>query len=296
MSLSLAMGIIAIVNLAIGYALALMVESHQPVAANALQMPSDVPSPEFQSPQEETDPVAVSRYGNDPVPEAAVAAVRSGASIAVEPAAELEPAAPAEDANDCAEQLLASTTALAEELHQFARPEAAPVEPRAMLGDSGQLETALHEWWHDDPERLRPICVGQIEIDNLRQLTSQLDSASLGSVTHQIKRLILSTLRREDHVASLGRSRFLAVMPDVDGSTAAQLLEALRARVESAELVTQGGPIRATITAAAAQARNDDDVETLLARSASALREASGAGRNRVACDDGNAVTIVSDR
>jgi diguanylate cyclase (GGDEF)-like protein len=285
MSISLALGIVAIINLAIGYALALMIESPQQVTTVTPMMPPEVPTPIQVAQPQVNDPASVATCTDDPPTESTMN--EPGKSIAT------EPIAPAADANDCAEKLLASTTALVEEIHEFAKPEPESAEPRAMLGDAGQLEAAIHEWWHNDPERARPICIGQIEIDNLRQLTSRLDAASLGSLTKQMERLVLSTLRRDDLVASLGRSRFLAVMPNVNATTAAQILEKLRARVENFEFGTEVGPIRATLSAAAAQSRNDDDVETLLTRSAAALREASNAGRNRVACHDGNTVTFA---
>jgi diguanylate cyclase (GGDEF)-like protein len=289
MSISLAMGIIAIVNLAIGYAMALVIESHEQGTASAPQTPLDAALPIHDSPTQACGPDPGSICASEPV---------AGTPAADKPDApsEAEVAIPTEDANASAEQLLEATTALANELNQFANTVQAPAEPRALLGDAAQLETAIHDWWHNDPGRSRPICVGQIEIDHLSQLTSKLGAASMGSLAKQIERLVLSMLRRDDLVASLGRSRFLAVLPDVNAAAAAQLLEALRARVDSSAFATEDGPIQITLSAAATQARNDDDVEILLTRSAVALREACGAGRNRVACDDGISVTLVESK
>lgn len=317
MPISLALGIVAIVNLAIGYVLALLIESGRQSPIHELPMSTAMPVENLPPPavsdtevsQNNADdllataPVADHDHSTDP----------SDHNVAGE--------APSAEAVSSAEDLLASAKALSDEVQQFAKridnaivpeaagtpaatttadlepssstPESPPVEPQATLATPAQLETAFHQWREADSESNQPLCVGQIEIDAMPQLTARYDVASIGSMAKQIEQLALGTLRANDLIAPLGRSRFLTIMPDVSGAAAGQLLESLRRRVEQTEFVTEGGPIRATLSASATQARSDESMETLLARSAAALREACKEGRNRVAFDDGETVKMV---
>src|SRR5690606_26715762 len=131
------------------------------------------------------------------------------------------------------------------------------------------LESAIHDWWKSHADE--PLCVAQIEIDNLRQLSAEFDPALIGSLAQQIEAQVLHTLRYDDLVASLGRARFLAVFPGARGDVAAELLDDLRRRLASTNFVHNGREIRATLTAGVAQANGPEPLEGFLARAAEAL-------------------------
>lgn len=169
-----------------------------------------------------------------------------------------------------------------------ATPTYEPRQPRATLLDAAQLEATLNDWWQNDPSHTQPLCVAQIEIDNLRQLTADCGTLVAGNISRQLENLLLAVLRRDDALTTLGRSRFLAILPGVDAQAGAKLIEEARAQIESLEFVQSGRALLTTITGAVAQTSANESQEQLLARAAKALADARAAGRNRVAWHDGN--------
>ena len=135
--------------------------------------------------------------------------------------------------------------------------------------------------------------MGQLEIDNLRQLTAELGASVAGNLAKQIEARVLHTLRRGDMVASLGRSRFLLLFPNADGKTAAGLVDQLRRRLEATEFLQADRAVRTTLTGGVAQATADESVESFLARAAEALAESRTRGRNRVVWHDGSSALLV---
>jgi diguanylate cyclase (GGDEF)-like protein len=132
-----------------------------------------------------------------------------------------------------------------------------------------------------------------MEIDNIKQLTVDHGAAAVGNLARQVERLVLATLRRDDLVTSLGRSRFLVVFPNLDGTSAAAMLEELRVRLEATEFVHDGVKLRTSMTAAVAQAISSESVDKFLSRAAAALADARNAGRNCVAWHDGARLEII---
>jgi diguanylate cyclase (GGDEF)-like protein len=170
----------------------------------------------------------------------------------------------------------------------IATPTYEPRQPRATLLDAAQLEATLNDWWQNDPSHTQPLCVAQIEIDNLRQLTADCGTLVAGNISRQLENLLLAVLRRDDSLATLGRSRFLAILPGVDVQTGVKLVEEARVQIASLEFVQSGRALLTTVTAAVAQTLANESQEQLLARAAKALVDARAAGRNRVAWHDGN--------
>lgn len=347
MSLPMALGIVAVVNLMIGYALATWIDSQEsgyltsadfePTPAEAISSisatnltaePSVAESasedaaatPEVEPVLDSistTDTAAKSRgwasslesfrsvlptseTSAESLPAAAITDTKLETGLLVETADASNPdAANVSEPVETSETTVARCENLFEAAHDYLRQEqddpdaGLSLNPRAMLADAGQLEMAITSAWENDPERLRPLCVGQMEIDNLRQLTVDHGAAAVGNLSRQIERLVLSTLRRDDLVTSLGRSRFLVVFPNLDGTAAAAMLEQLRGRLEVTDFVHEDASIRTTMTAAVAQATRDESVDKFLSRAASTLVEGRNAGRNRVALHDGKNLEIL---
>ncbi len=100
------------------------------------------------------------------------------------------------------------------------------------------------------------------------------------------------TLREDDLIGRMGGEEFAVLLRDVDVTTAADVAEKLRHRLESSPLRTDESTIDLTVSIGVASLRRDEpDFLSLLKRSDQALYRAKDAGRNRVA----TAVDPVND-
>jgi diguanylate cyclase (GGDEF)-like protein len=341
--MSLAFGIVAAVNLVLGYALALLLQNdaHESprideldsaIDPYAIVKPSADRSPKHSegvaaSPtampansSEQFAEVAQAIQGGDqlrqvsnelaqaitdesntnpakPINEVgAVTVSEKSGSVGSEP--EAQTAVVAELPIESMAATIAKSETLLDAVEQLVQSEeepaiAEPISSSSALVDASQLEVAITSWWENDPQRSKPICIGQIEIDNLRQLTAELGTAVAGNLANKIEQRVLSTLRPGDLVASLGRSRFLVLFLNADAELSAGLIESLRRRMGAAEFVQSGRSVSTTLTAGVAQATTYETVESFLARAADALAEARRGGRNRVSIHEGETISTI---
>jgi diguanylate cyclase (GGDEF)-like protein len=337
--MSLAFGIVAAVNLALGYALALLLhsDSHATEAVDELdaaidpyatKQPTSVTLPvneQVATSTQEATPAQLSEQltaaaetlkGNE-LSETIVEALAENAKIAepmnpeviadkvAEIAAESrEPSAtkpdtervPTESSVESTADTIAKAETLLDTVEQLVQTEQEPAtesapKAGAALVDASQLEAAIVSWKESDSEQ--PLSLGQIEIDNLRQLTAELGTVVAGNLANEIERRVLSSLGTGDLVTSLGRSRFLVLFSNADAAKSADLLESLRCRMSAIDFVQGVRTVSATLTAGVAQAGAHEKVEAFIARAAAALGEARQAGRNRVVVHEGETVSMI---
>jgi diguanylate cyclase (GGDEF)-like protein len=128
-----------------------------------------------------------------------------------------------------------------------------------------------------------PLVVAVFDADRL-QLVNETFSHDVGDrALQELGRLLETALAAPSFVARLGGDKFLAVLPGLDLSAAAEVLESIRAAVEGHAWERIVGDLRLTVSVGAAMAYATDTPTALLARSDRNLYAAKKAGRNRVA-------------
>jgi diguanylate cyclase (GGDEF)-like protein len=213
-------------------------------------------------------------------------------------ALENPPAAPEPiiDAVANASQLLDTVDAL---VQQECPSPAEPLKPRtaevaqATLVDVSQLEATIETWWANDPQFSTPHCVAQVEIDNFRQVTSEVGSAVAAQLASQIENRLLRALRQDDLVATLGGSRFLVLFPKTESAIAAELLNTIRNDLSATEFVVNQQVIRTTLTAGVTGAQAEESIEDFMHRAATALNHARRNGKNQIAHHDGQQIITL---
>ena len=128
-----------------------------------------------------------------------------------------------------------------------------------------------------------PLVVAVFDADRL-QLVNETFTHDVGDrALQELGRLLETALAAPSFVARLGGDKFLAVLPGLDLSAAAEVLESIRAAVEGHAWERIVGDLRLTVSVGAAMAYATDTPTALLARSDRNLYAAKKAGRNRVA-------------
>lgn len=96
-----------------------------------------------------------------------------------------------------------------------------------------------------------------------------------------MKRAFYHDRRGIDAFGRLGGEEFAAVLPGADAAMAMQIAERLRAGVQDQVIGTRTGEIRVTISIGITlTGGGDDDVDSILRRSDSAMYQAKNEGRN----------------
>jgi diguanylate cyclase (GGDEF)-like protein len=308
--MSLAFMIVAASNLVVGYLLATTLgKSSQDAAPNIRfdrRRPSE-PAPEVSLPPESPAPPAPETMASARDEEvgalqtnATADAFSANSSLTFHGAVEKhqpEEASPV-DAITKATELLDAVAELVREENQVTLPSKtaeASENVMASLVDVSQLESTIESWWANDPHRSRPICVAQVEIDNFRQVTSELGTAAATQLASQIESRLLGTLRRDDLVALLGGSRFLVLFPNTESAPAAEMLNTVRGQLNATEFVFNNQVIHTTLTAGVTTARANESIEDFMLRAAAALNDARRGGRNQVAHHDGQRIATLSN-
>ena len=130
----------------------------------------------------------------------------------------------------------------------------------------------------------RPLAVIMVDLDHFKQINDNHGHLVGDEVIREVTRRLLGAVSDGDLVGRYGGEEF-SLMID---SHAAEVAERVRAVVADEPVVTDRGPLRATVSVGVAHLRPDDaDLDTLLARADAALYGAKQQGRNRVVTAEG---------
>lgn len=127
----------------------------------------------------------------------------------------------------------------------------------------------------------RPMSVVMVDIDHFKALNDQhgheAGDRALVTVAHAMR----DRLRAEDYLGRLGGEEFLALLPDVDESAAAQVADSLRATVAEQPVDLGRQSMRMTVSAGYATWEGEAPSE-LLRRADDAMYRAKAAGRDAI--------------
>ena len=121
-----------------------------------------------------------------------------------------------------------------------------------------------------------------LDIDNFKRLNDTRGHAAGDRALQALVCRLNSILRQHDFLGRMGGEEFAILLPDTPGSAALAIAERVRLTVEQLEVPLEGGPVRMTVCAGAAQLDPARGWEEMMQRADAAMYEAKRHGRNRV--------------
>jgi two-component system cell cycle response regulator len=145
-----------------------------------------------------------------------------------------------------------------------------------------ELRNALEQPTHNN----RPVVAVMADIDYFKQVNDTHGHPVGDKVLIEVARRIRSALRDFDEIGRYGGEEFLLVLNGASPETAKHVAERIRQHVADQPINLQGLEIQTSISLGVADARDNDSIDTLLARADKALYQAKTAGRNCVVLAD----------
>lgn len=130
-----------------------------------------------------------------------------------------------------------------------------------------------------------PLSVLMLDIDHFKRFNDEFGHIIGDEVIRRVGMTMKELMREEDFPARYGGEEFTVLLPSTDMKGAMEIAHALNRAVAKLTLIRRSTKERLpgiTISVGAAQARSDDNGESLLDRADQALYLAKEGGRNRV--------------
>ena len=155
------------------------------------------------------------------------------------------------------------------------------------------LEASLAEWWEKDPQRLRQLNVGMIDVDQFTRLNERYGPEVCDRILRALAQIVKTEARSQSVVARFTGQQFMLLFPDVDVRFATKMMEQIRQTIEVARIEYREEKLQVTVSCAVVEVASDDESHTLYARAEATLREAKRYGRNRTFLHEGKYPTPV---
>ena len=121
-----------------------------------------------------------------------------------------------------------------------------------------------------------------LDLDHFKQVNDRFGHEVGDRMLRAFAEIAERCTRPSDRLYRMGGEEFCFVMPDTNGTEAIALAERLRMNFEAAELPTDTGPAKATVSIGIAATHYAVDLDVLLAAADAAVYEAKARGRNRI--------------
>ncbi|MDZ4784164.1 MAG: GGDEF domain-containing protein [Planctomycetia bacterium] len=151
-------------------------------------------------------------------------------------------------------------------------------------------ERKLWELFRDDPNHIRTVSFGLVDVDGLGRLNDKLGTLRADGVLAAVGRLLPSLVRNERGDDALFRhagQRFGMFFGDTGPNAATSNVEKIRQTLESTTFHCEDNDYQLTMSCAVTDVRPGDTSEALLTRVERVVRSAKQAGRNCTMLDSG---------
>ena len=129
----------------------------------------------------------------------------------------------------------------------------------------------------------RPLSVIYYDLDLFKKVNDTHGHNCGDYILRECAQVAKTCMRAEDILARFGGEEFVAILPNADGRTAAELAERIRKAVEDYEFVFEGKPLKQTISVGVSENRPAfKSAADLLDDADHKLYQSKNAGRNRV--------------
>lgn len=144
------------------------------------------------------------------------------------------------------------------------------------------LEQALEQGSVD----VTPLCVMMADLDHFKKINDTYGHLAGDQVLRIVAARMLSVARRGDEVGRYGGEEFLFILKNTDLDAGHDVAERVRAHVNGNTIQSGGASLYVTVSIGLAQARPNEQVNSLIERADTALYAAKAAGRNCVRVPD----------
>jgi len=127
-----------------------------------------------------------------------------------------------------------------------------------------------------------PLCVIMADLDNFKKINDQYGHLVGDKVLRIVAARMLSGARTGDEICRYGGEEFLFVMQCTNIAEGMEVAERVRLRINSDAIRADESELRVSLSLGIAQARDGDDVDSLIGRADTALYSAKQAGRDCV--------------
>ncbi len=135
------------------------------------------------------------------------------------------------------------------------------------------------QWAHRNGS---PLLAALINLDDFKRVNNALGHAVGDIVLKETARKLKKALRATDYAARIGGDEFLVLLPQTRPMEGSRVAEKLRLAVSGSPIALASGSVTLTASLALIDVAQTVSVEELIAQGHVLLRQARGAGRNRV--------------
>lgn len=164
------------------------------------------------------------------------------------------------------------------------------------VGNRAAMELTLQRELKLSQRSRRPLSLLVADMDSFKQINDRLGHATGDQLLQSVAKAISAALRDTDQVFRYGGEEFVVVLSNTGNAEAVTIAERIRSQLENQDLMTDSGPVRATISIGVStssigasnssigvsSSATDDTRDSLFKRADSALYDAKRSGRNRV--------------
>jgi diguanylate cyclase (GGDEF)-like protein len=161
----------------------------------------------------------------------------------------------------------------------------ARIDPLTRLPNRAQLLPGLEELLGQARRASRPLSLLFLDLDHFKAINDRHGHAVGDRCLMLVGHVLRRHVRASDLVARYGGEEFVLALEGAGAERATAAAEELRAAVQEEGLLVDGHAVGVTVSIGVAALRQDDTVETLLARADAALYRAKHEGRNRAVVD-----------
>ncbi|MBC7911220.1 MAG: diguanylate cyclase [Pyrinomonadaceae bacterium] len=128
----------------------------------------------------------------------------------------------------------------------------------------------------------RPLACLMIDLDDFKKINDTYGHSAGDTALQQVATILTEVVRRSDMVFRYGGEEFLVLLPETDLEGAASLAEKIRESASARHFGDGEHIFKLTLSAGAANLRDDESGNDMIARADLALYHAKERGRNRV--------------
>lgn len=136
----------------------------------------------------------------------------------------------------------------------------------------------------------QPFALVLLDLDHFKRINDQYGHPAGDEVIRDFARHLQASTRRGDGCGRVGGEEFMLLLPGVDAAQAQAIVLRLLERVRTAHPLPDVPALRYSASAGLALRRPAEDAAQLYHRADRALYRAKNTGRDRLVCDDGDAV------
>ncbi|WP_027469649.1 GGDEF domain-containing protein [Deefgea rivuli] len=155
-------------------------------------------------------------------------------------------------------------------------------DPLTGLSNRRHLDQEMPLMYQRCIEEQRAFTTLMLDLDHFKSINDQFGHPIGDEVIRTIAAILLQSCRGGDLVARFGGEEFVLLLPGAMGSTAVEVSERIRKRIEEFNWVQFHAELKVTSSIGVAEQIDEPDAKTLLEHADQALYQAKHNGRNRV--------------